>query len=339
MGTGKRVTTRDIAEQLDLSVSTVGRARAHDRRISVETRHRVEQKALELGYVGNQAARMMRGASSNVIGLLVPDVRNTFYSTAAHALARCMSAQGYQVMLCETDDDPDRELAQVRGMIAGQVAGVIVVPSPSPRGESVRLLRQIPHVQFLRTHPDLAQQRFGIDDRAVLRAGTQHLKDLGHTRIAYVGGPSGLSTGRQRLAGYLDVVGGDHDAGLVAHLPPGAVDAAREALTRLLERPDAPTALITASVRITEGVLEELCARQVDVPRELSVVGFGDEPGFAWWGPGLSTMVLPVHEVATACSMWLLQSLREEGRRTPFSSTTGGHLHERGSTAAPAGRA
>ncbi|MFB4300505.1 LacI family DNA-binding transcriptional regulator [Actinomadura sp. NTSP31] len=337
MQEGKRVTTRDIAEQLGLSVSTVGRALAGDPRISTGTRHRVERKAAELGYVGNQAARMMRGASSRVIGLMVPDVGNTFYSTAAHALAQCMSRQGHQVMLCETGDDRDNELAQVRGMIAGQVAGVIVVPTPSPRGETVRLLRQVPHVQLLRTHPDLARQSFGIDDRQVLRDATRHLRDLGHTRIAYLGGPAGLSTGERRLAGYLDVVG-DRDHGLVVHVPPGSVEDTRRELARLLDGPGPPSAVVAASVRITEGVLEELAARRVAVPRDLSVVGFGDEPGFGWWGPGLTTMALPVHEVATACSLWLLQRLRDGDRPAPFISSTGGYLRERGSTAPPAAR-
>lgn len=335
MGVQRRVTTRDIAEQLGLAISTVGRALAHDPRISVETRHRVEHKAAELGYVGNQAARVMRGASSKVIGLLVPDVRNTFYSTAAHALAQCLSQQGYQVMLCATDDDRDNELAQVRGLIAAQVAGVVLVATPSPRSESIRLLRQVPHVQFLRTNSELAEQWFGIDDRAVLRDATQHLRDLGHRRIAFLGGLARLSTGRQRFAGYLDVVGEDYDPDLVAQIPPGSVDAARTELARLLDRPDPPSGVVTASVRITQGVLEELTARQLAVPQKLSVVGFGDEPGFAWWGPGLTTMALPVHEVATACSLYLLQRLRDGGAAAPFTSSAGGFLRRRGSTAAP----
>ncbi|MFF3332758.1 LacI family DNA-binding transcriptional regulator [Streptomyces sp. NPDC002888] len=332
----QRVTTRDIADQLRLSVSTVGRALADDPRISVETRHRVQRKATDLGYIGNHAARMMRGASSKVIGLMLPDVRSTLYSAAAHALAQCMSRQGYQVMLCETDDDRDTELAQVKGLIAGQVAGLLVVPSPRPRSESIRLLNQVPHVQFLRTHPKLAEQWFTIDDRQVLHDATQHLRDLGHTRIAYIGDLLKLSTSGQRFKGFLNVVGADHDPDLVVHLPPGSVEAARVELSRLLEGPHPPSAVVTASVRITQATLEELTARQVQAPCDLSVVGIGDEPAFAWWGPGLTTMALPVHEVATASSRWLLRLLRYGGNPTPFISRTAGHLRKRGSTAPPA---
>ncbi len=326
------VTTRDIAERLNLSVSTVGRALAQDSRISVPTRLRVQQKAAELGYAGNHAARMMRGAPSTVVGLVVPDVRNSFYSTAAHALTQIMGGRGYQVLLCETGDDADLELAQVRGLVAAQVAGVIVVPAPHPRRESARLLAHLPHVQFLRRHPGLTGPWFGLDDRAILRAATGHLRGLGHTRIAYLGGTPELSTSRQRLAGYLDVVG---DERLVVPAPPASVAAARAALAGLLDRAQPPSAVVTGSVRITEGVLAELRARQVSVPRDLSVVGFGDEPGFSWWGAGLTTMDLPVHEVATACSRWLLERWPDGGPPPPRPPGLAGSLIERGSTAPP----
>jgi DNA-binding LacI/PurR family transcriptional regulator len=334
MPTRPTVTTRDIAERLNLSVSTVGRALAQDSRISTPTRLLVQQTAAELGYAGNHAARMMRGAPSTVVGLVVPDVRNSFYSTAAHALTQIMGSRGYQVLLCETGDAADRELAQVKGLAAARVAGVIVVPVPHPRRESARLLAQLPHVQFLRRHPSLSGPWFGVDDRAILRAAAGHLRAIGHTRIAYLGGTPDFSTSRQRLTGYLDVVGGDADQRLIVPTPPGSVEAARTAVAGLLDRTRPPSAVVTGSVRITEGVLAELSARRVSVPRDLSVVGFGDEPGFSWWGAGLTTMDLPVYEVATACSRWLLERL-PDGDPPPPASPPRGSLIKRGSTAPP----
>lgn len=326
------VTTRDIAEQLDVSVSTVGRALAQDPRISTETRLRVEQKAAELGYVGNRVARMMRGAPSNVVGLLVPDIRNSFYSTAAHALAQSMAEQGYHVMLSETADNPDNELDQLRGMAATQVAGVILVPTPTPRTRTIELLRKLPHVQFLRNHDELGEDWFGLDDRATLRAATHHLRELGHDRIAYLGGPPSFSTSRHRLDGYLDVVPNGYADHLVKHVTPSSPDDARIALFQFLDDPNPPTAVVTSSVRVTEGVLQELTDRSIRVPDALSVVGFGDEPGFSWWGPGLTTMRLPVHEVATACSMWLLRHLSDDEAGAALSTSATGTLVQRGST-------
>jgi LacI family transcriptional regulator len=339
MRRNQEVTTRHIAEQLRLSVSTVGRALARDPRISHATRLRVEAKAAELGYVGNQAARLMRGARSTVVGLVVPDVRNSFYSAAAHALAQCMGQQGYQVMLSETADERDAELAHVRDLVAAHVAGVVVVPTPNPHPETARLLRNVPHAQFLRRRAAFGDNWFGINDREVIRAATSHVFGLGHRRIAYLGGQAGSnapSTSKERLAGFLDVLGELAEQPLIAHALPGSAANARDALAGLLSAGNPPTALVTASVKITEGVLQELSARRVSVPGALSVVGFGDEPSFGWWGPGLTTMSLPVHEVATACAMWLLQQFGQAGTPAPYSSAAAGYLVERGSTAPPA---
>jgi LacI family transcriptional regulator len=123
------ITARDIAERLELSVSTVGRALADDRRISDETKLRVRQAAAEMGYVANRAARMMRGASSNVVGLAIPDIRNSFYSTVAHELSKDLGAQGIQLILAETDDQRMIELRHLREMSASRAAGLIIVPS------------------------------------------------------------------------------------------------------------------------------------------------------------------------------------------------------------------
>lgn len=336
------ITTRDIAERLGISVSTVGRALADDARISEETKFRVRQTASEMGYVGNRAARMMRGASSNVVALVIPDIRNSFYSTIAHELSKNMAAEGFQLMLSETDDDRMVELRHLRELSANRVAGVIIVPTARPHSESVKLLRAVPHLQLLRRHPSLGSQWFGVDDREALHRATAHLVSLGHTRIAYLGGPEELPTGAERLSGFraaLEEAGLADDAGRTELGPPSSVHHGREAVRRLLQEPAAPTALVLGSIQLTLGVLEELSAQGVKVPGELSVVGFGDDPGFSWWGPGLTTIGLPIQEMATSCALWLLRRLKNEPENDgPYTSVSPGSLVLRGSTAPPAER-
>jgi LacI family transcriptional regulator len=117
------------------------------------------------------------------------------------------------------------------------------------------------------------------------------------------------------------------------------VDHGREAVRRLLRGPDAPTALVLGSIQHTLGVLEELSAQGVKVPGELSVVGFGDEPGFSWWGPGLTTIGLPIQEMATGCALWLMRRLKTKPNNDgPYTSLSPGSLILRGSTAPPGGR-
>jgi DNA-binding LacI/PurR family transcriptional regulator len=336
-------TTRDIAARLNLSVSTVGRALAGDHRISAGTRLRVRQAADELGYVGNRAARLMRGERSTVIGLVIPDVGNSFYSTVAHALAETMNASERQVMLCEAGDDRQVELRHIRDLAAAQVAGVVIVPTARPLPAAAHLLKAMPHVQLVRRVPSLGPDWFGIDDRAVIRTATAHLLELGHQRIGYIGGDCDIPTASARLAGFSEAIaaaGLAADPGLVRLGPPSSAGHGAAAVRALRAAPDPPTAVVTGSVPVTRGVLDALHADRVPVPGQLSVVGFGDEPGFSWWGPGLTTMALPVRALATACGAWLLHRLEAPagaGRRVePFASVSPGTLVRRGSTAAPA---
>jgi DNA-binding LacI/PurR family transcriptional regulator len=340
-------TARDIAERLNLSVSTVGRALADDRRISAETKLRVNQVAEELGYVVNRAARMMRGARSPVVGLVVPDVRNTFYSTVAHALTETMGIRDHQVMLCETGDDKQSELRQVRDLAAAQVSGVVIVPTSRPLPDVARLLQPIPHVQFLRKVSSLGPHWFGIDDRRVIEMATEHLVELGHRRIGYIGGTVELPTAAARLAGFTSAVtaAGLPDEQPTILGPPSSTEFGASALRQLMAHANPPTAVVSGSVQVTRGLLEHAHRTKLDVPGAVSLVGFGDEAGFSWWGPGLTTISLPMHDLATACGAWLLRRIsrsaasdNESGNTlsdAPYSSISPGYLVERGSTAPP----
>ncbi len=330
-------TAKDIAAMLQISVSTVGRALSDDPRISAETKQRVSRAAAELGYVANRAAQMMRGVSSNLVGLLLPDIRNGFYSTAAHALSQCLAAGGYQLMLCETGDDRVIESQHLRELSSAHAAGVIIVPSAKPLPESVRLLSAMPHCQLLRRYAALGNQCFVIDDAKAIHAATRHLMALGHERIGYIGGSPDLSTGAARLEGFREALRGTRAAAWAREEvgPPSSWEVGRGAVRRLLDLPAPPTAIVLGSVQITYGVLDALCTYDSAVRQRLSVVGFGDEPGFRWWGPGLTTLAMPVSELATACGLWFLHQLKTRATGlAPYTSVSHAELIVRGSTRA-----
>ncbi|SFU72350.1 LacI family DNA-binding transcriptional regulator [Pseudoduganella namucuonensis] len=329
------ITIKDIAARLQVSPSTVGRALADDARISAAMKQKVQEVANELGYVANRAARMMRGVSSNLVGLVVPDIRNSFYSTIAHALSKCLEQEGYQLTLSETDDDRQTELRQIRELTSANVAGIIIVPSAKPHAESVRLLGMTPHIQLLRKHASLGEQWFGIDDVQALYQPTRHLVDLGHRRIAYIGSSAELPTGAARLKGFREALAGAGSPceGIEELGAPGSSEFARDALRRMLALPAPPTALVVGSVLHTFSVLEELLASGVSVPERLSVAGFSDELAFRWWGPGLTTVGLPVSELATACGLWFVHRMKQKvPSGAPYSSISPPTLIVRGST-------
>ncbi|WP_428391020.1 LacI family DNA-binding transcriptional regulator [Lichenicoccus sp.] len=333
------VTAQAVARHLGLSVSTIGRALADDPRISPATKTRVREAAESLGYVANEAARVMRGGSSKLVGLVLPDIRNDFYATIAQALSACCDREGYRLALCITEDDRELEARQVKELVAARVAGIIVVPTANPRREALAMLCSLPRVQLLRNLPALSADWFGIDDEHCMQAGTRHLLDLGHRRVAYIGGEPSLPTGAARVSGFRAAFrgAGVDPASAVEELGSTTVAFGAQAAARLLACGTPPTAIITGSVQVTLGVLETLHARKVAVPDQLSIVGFGDPSWFKWWREGLTTLQMPIEELATACGLWFLNRLRSKsvGQR-PHASITRASLVIRGTTAPPA---
>jgi DNA-binding LacI/PurR family transcriptional regulator len=305
------ITAKEVAELTGVSISTVGRALSNDPRISAETKAKVRKAADNLGYVENSAARIMRGHSSKLVGLMLPDIRNDFYATIAEALSRCCDAEGYQIAL-SIADDREAEVRHLKELVSAHVAGIVIVPTVSPKRETHGLLKTIPHVQLLRRITSTPSAWFGVDDEDCLRIGTSHLLELGHRRIAYIGGTTDLSTGEARLKGFRRAFAEARikrkDA--IEALGPPNVKFGVQAMSKLMTNKNRPTGVITGSVQVTQAVLETLSVLRISVPEELSVVGFGDAPGFDWWGPGLTTMKMPVQELATACGHWFLSTLK-----------------------------
>ena len=333
------ITIKDIAQQLGLSPSTVGRAIADHPRISRETKERVREAAETLGYIANTPARVMRGASSRLVGLLVPDVRNSFFSMVAYVLSKCFESEGFHLALSIHDDDRDTEMQQVREMASARVAGIVIVPTATPRRETLALVKTVPHVQFLRRLPALNSDWFGLDEERALFAATDHLLKLGHRRIGYIGDTI-FPTGKARYDGFQRAfaeAGCEIDPQLV-ELGPPIVPFGVEATLRLIQRRPAPTALLTASVPVTVGMVDHLETVKIDIPGDLSVVGFGDGSWHKWWRSGLTTVRLPVGELATSCGLWLIHCLRTgrpTGSQAPHVAINHSLLVVRNSTAPP----
>jgi len=285
------ITIKHIARKLKLSISTVGRALQDHPRISRATKDRVNLAADELGYIANRAARVMRGGSSHLIGLLVPDIRSTFYSTVAHMLAKTFKTEGFHLSLSITDDDRDTEMEQTRELLGARAAGIVIVPCAVPRRETLSLVKMVPHVQLLRCIPALGDW-FGLDDERAIFDATTDLFNLGHRRIGYIGDTI-YPTGKARFKGFRKAhtaAGHKFEVGLVELGQPD-IRFGEDAVTRLVAK--RPTAIITSSVLITLAAVERLMTLNVAVPGELSLIGFGDGPWQKWWGPGHLLLHLP----------------------------------------------
>lgn len=338
------VKQKDIAAALGLSISTVARALAGSPRIGRETTERVRLEAEKRGYVVDQSARAIRQGTSSLVGLIAPDLQNDFYATVARALSERCRERGLQLVVAVSNDDGATELHHVRNLYASRARGIVVIPSIEMATESRRLLSTLPHVQLVRHCNKLSSDWFGVADEEAMRLGVAHLAALGHRRIAYIGSSLSMSTGVLRLQGFRRAL---REQGLdpttaAAEVGGCSVESGHAAMANLLSLRSRPTGVVLAGARITDGAYA--CARErgVLIPDELSFVGFSDAPAYRWWGSGLTTIALPVEEIATAALECLLRR-GEPGGATPERPVQVMHrptLVQRGSTAAPAsGRA
>lgn len=340
--TSGRATIKDIARVVGVSSSTVARALNDNARISDGTKLRVRAAARDLGYVVHSAARLMRGESSTVIGLTVPDIENDFYATLARAVAEVCRDSGFQLVLSITEDDPEAEFHHLRALVGAQAAGAVVVPTATPLPGSVSLMERLPVAQLIRHSPALKSDWFTIDDERGIREATEHLIALGHDRIGYIGASDEFSTGTDRLNGYRSALA---TAGIAERPQMIALGAPRPpfafaAFKTLLER-SRPTAVISGGSQITVGIIQAISAIGLSVPRDISFFGYGDSPLYDSWAPRLTTIGLPVREIALAGSAALIRRIRrlDDRHTTPDSGSHGAlflpRLMIRQSTAAP----
>lgn len=305
------VTIRDIADDLAMSHSTVSRALADHPNVKPETKLRVQARARELGYVPNGLAQSMRGSHGPVLGLVIPDIQNEFYASMAQIVADAAAARGFHLALSITEDDPDREMGDVRALLVSRAAGVIITPTSAARGETLDMLRGVNAAQLVRRHPGIAHEAVLIDDFAGVASATRHLVNYGHRHIAYVGTHPDISCGLDRYEGFRAVMA-EHglDAGRAALGPPRP-EFAQHAVTSLLAGERRPTALVVGSSSLTIGALEALRGLRLRWPEDISVVGYGDPVWFKLIGDGLTTVQLPVQDMGRYATSLLL--LRFEG--------------------------
>ena len=299
---------KDIADAAGVAQSTVSRI-LNDApvliRVSDETRARVRAIAEELGYQPHPFARALRGAPTMLLGAVVRDITDPFFAGAIEALSLEARARGYSVVLGHAAATADEAVALTAVLEARQCDAIVLL---GDLHDAPRLLEDLrsSHVPVVALWHG-AQQRssvfpaVSVDNRAGVRAVMAHLTDLGHRRIAFVGGDS-LGDIRERQSTYEDCLAA---AGIAAH--PGYVrhvrngsEGGEQALVELLALSEPPTAVFAATDILAMGLLHGAWERGIDVPEKLSVVGFDDIPLASAAVPSLTTVKMPTVKIVQA---------------------------------------
>jgi LacI family transcriptional regulator len=331
-------TIYDVAERASVSIGTVSRYISKNGYVGEQTRARIAAAIAELGYRPSSIARSLTNKRTHMIGLLVSDLANPFTPEVARGVQDIADAAGYCTLIYNTDGDDAREARALNLLRERQVDGVIVTPPETEQGDKAILaLRDegIPVVLLGRSLEGTGLDKVTADTHSGAILAVRHLAELGHRRIAYVGGMPGVGVGRRD--GYIEGLaqcGIPADPALIIECRRGR-DGGAAALTQLIESDRLPTAIFTMNDMLALGVMSEALTRGISIPEELSIIGFDDIPFAAHVHPPLTTVAQPKFLLGQTAVEMLLRRLGEEADAPARRATLDCTLVRRGTAAAP----
>lgn len=329
------VNLTEVARLAGVSISTVSRTINDTGRISEETRVRIRDVMRKMGYRPNRVARRLRsGGSCHLIGLIIPNIQNPFFADLARGVEDRAREGNFAVLLCNYDEDREKERFYLDVMRAESVDGIIIPPLNSSDQAVLQFAAEgVPVVCVDRSISNATLDKVEVDNRAGAREAVAHLIERGHTRIGMIAGPASSSTGKARLAGYRDALkqAGLPYAGEWVRHGDYKQESGRAHARELLSLAEPPSALFAANGLMAIGMLEEIHARGLRIPKQVAVVNFDDLPLASVFNPPLTVVRQPAYEVGSAAAELLLQRIQDPGR-PPASVVLHPELIVRGSS-------
>ena len=301
---------RDVARAAGVSTATVSRALGRGP-ISESLRLQVEAAVRSTGYRPNLSARRLRSQSTRTIGLIVADIRNPFFTAVSRAVEDAAYAAGMRVILCNTDEDPERERLYLRLMEEERVTGVIFAPTRAT-ADALKGGLDVPVVFIDRSGPPGAHDSVVLDNAAAAETLVDHLVEQGFSRIAGLFG-STSSTAQERLAGYEAAMRRHGLVPMSRAVAPNAA-AAEDAALDWLGEPQKPEALLLSNGLILMGALRAARRLGLAVPDALALAGFDNEPWTELVEPGLTVIEQPVAEIGAQAMRLLFERLTDPGQ-------------------------
>ncbi len=308
-------TINDVAKRAGVAPITVSRVINSSGYFSDETRQRVEAAITELGYVPNRLARGLRTKRTNTLALVMTDITNPFFTTIARGVEDTAGEAGYTVTFCNTDESEAKEQKYLDLLIQQQVDGILLVPARStPSSVNYLQKHNKPVVVLDRRMPG------GETDvvRCASKEGAYHLVrlllDLGHRRIALLGGPEGVSTAEDRLLGYIQAMEeeGLEDFKELVQVGSFTQLSGYEMAKLAISLSPRPTAMFAANNFIAFGALKALQEIGLKVPGDLALVAFDDLPPSLVIFPFLTVAAQPAYEMAQEATKLLLDRLHSD---------------------------
>lgn len=313
---GLKVTLKDIAQQLDISISTVSRALKNNPRIGDFTREKVIRKAREMGYFQDVRFDMHSREHTNLIGVIVPSIRYHLYARAISGMEDTLEKKGMHLVVCQSNESYEREKVLVEKLMQMGVNGIIIsLASETQNFFHFEKIKQngIPLVFFNRECNEVNTHKVTIDNQRAACEAVEHLISVGCTRIAYLGGPEVLQINAERIKGYKKALKNanlpiEEDRIVFSRFDrQSTLSAAR----RLLYTPNHPDGILTFSDQIAVSVMLAAKERGIAMPKDLSVIGFNNEPVDEFLEPSLTSIEQPGFAMGATAAKMLLQRSAE----------------------------
>lgn len=311
-----RVTMSDVARKAGVSLMTVSRVINNKGDVSNETRQRILEIISTLGYRPSGIARSLATKETYTLGLVVPDVSNPFFADVTQGVEHLAHSNGYHVFLCNTEEDPERELALIQSLEEKRVDGLILCSSRLEEEKLIGILANLPAVVLVNRRLQTAQDAFdtvNLDDEQSGRIAACHLIQRGHHAIGFLAGPPISYSGAGRREGFLAAL---QEVGI--HLTDDwvrpcqpSVRAGYEAAYSLLTTHSQLTALFCFNDLVAVGALQACEELKRRVPEDLAIVGHDDIPLAALVSPALTTCRVPRYELGSRAVNALLQRMRD----------------------------
>ena len=305
------VTIVTVAKAAGVSPATVSRVMNGTRPVSEELRRRVQAALDAHEFQPNPMARALKGLSTLTLGVVISDFANPFFTAVVRGVEEVAGAADHSVILCNSDERPAKERQYLELLRAKRIEGIILSPCDRSDVAAYRGLESTPLVFIDREVEGVRADIVRVDNLRGARDAIRYLTGLGHERIAIIAGPQHLTTGYERLRGYYDAL---HDAGVSVREQDVLVgnfrqESGYDLARRMLELRPRPTALFVANNLMCLGAMVALNEAGVQVPGELSVIGFDDVDWAMLSRPPLTVVAQPAYDVGAASAELLLKRI------------------------------
>lgn len=322
----KPATIKDIARILGLSTSTVSRALRDMPEVSPQTKEDVKRLAKELKYQPNIVALGLVKSRTRVLGVIMPHIEQPFYSSAISGIEDTALDAGYNVMICQSNEQLGREENAIQVLSASRVDGFIICPSEQTT-DFAHINNQIdmgtPLVMFDRVSGLVKASQIVSDDRKGAFEVVEHLIAQGYRKIAHITGPEHLSISQNRKAGYLEALAAHGLSPEKNHIVSTALNAqeVRNAAKSLLQLPNRPDAIFAVNDPTAVETLVVIREAGLDCPQEIGLAGFDNQPITAYMTPSITTVMQPSYEMGRKAARLLLEQIQAD-EDTDFPTRT-----------------